>query len=141
MSLYLECEFQRVYGRYRNSEVNCPLFTFSCFIAVLGNAVLFARLFTRFENKIRGMRVNTEQVGDLHYTKYISENNKCIAIKSGAAVPHRSISSKYIFVFAGPAVPYEVCQARTEHRIHSTERTAHWELQIMLGKCLDISNV
>jgi hypothetical protein len=27
-------------------------------------------------------------------------------IKSGAAVPHRNISSQYIFVFAGPAVLY-----------------------------------
>jgi len=35
MSLFLECEFQRVYGRYRDSEVDRPLFTFSCFIAVL----------------------------------------------------------------------------------------------------------
>jgi hypothetical protein len=108
MSLFLECEFQRVYGRYRNSEVDCPLFTFSCFTAVLSNAVLSARIFIRFENKIHGMRVNTEQVEDLHYTKYISENTKCITIKSGAAVPHRSISSKYIFVFASPAVLYQV---------------------------------
>jgi len=63
MSLFFECEFQRVYGRYRTSEVDRPLLSFSCLIAVLSNAVLSARLFTRFENTVHGMRVNTEQVG------------------------------------------------------------------------------
>jgi hypothetical protein len=106
------------FKEYQNSEVDCPLFTFSCFIAVLSNAVLSARLFTRFENKIHGMRFNTEQVGDLHYTKYTYGKTKCITIKSGAAVPQISISSKYIFVFPGPAVLYEVCQARKENRVH-----------------------
>jgi hypothetical protein len=62
-------------------------------------------------------------------------------IKSGAAIPHRYISSKYIFVFAGPAVLYfrpeqNIVYMGTQHRTCSSVEAAN-----ILRKCLDISNV
>jgi hypothetical protein len=52
-------------------------------------------------------------------------------IKSRAAVPHRNISSKYIFVFAGPAVLYlrpeqNIAYPSTQHRTYSSLEAANY---------------
>jgi len=52
-------------------------------------------------------------------------------IKSGAAVPHRNTSSKYIFVFAGPGVLYvrpekNIAYMGTQHIKYSSLEAANY---------------
>jgi hypothetical protein len=77
----------------------------------------------------------------LYCTNIISEITKCILIKSGAANTCRNISSKFIFVSIGPAVLYVRHKQNIAYTVHSTEHTAHWNVQITFETSLDISNV